>query len=453
MVDGLSSPENKANLALCLTLRSRLLPVALFTLVIVTFSAPMAFLIIRTRELQGQAQVLAQQVAQLLQKEMRNQSELWQYDTIKIIEHLRVYRRQDHVTRIEVTDRIGRPIELTATDVRALQTGAAKAEIWETAAIHFDHQQAGSVWVAMSLTHIRRRTLLLLSVFLMLGLLLSCSIYAIPMKSIKHAEQRIDNLISRLEQTQASLCTLNQTLEQQVVERSAQLSDAYLKLQHREQTLRELSNRNLAIQEAERRAIARELHDSAGQALTAIHIHLQLIEQYLEQPEKIQQIVADTITMTDQTLQEIRRAVMMLGPSVLDDFGLTIALQRACEDFSERTSIPIACKIEQDLPPIPTNMENACYRIVQEAFTNIARHAKAKRVQISLQCKANMLEIKITDDGCGFDCTAKLSHNQRGIRGICERIELLGGKISFQSNPQHGTAIDISLPLCTNAQI
>ena len=187
----------------------------------------------------------------------------------------------------------------------------------------------------------------------------------------------------RIDHSQAALARFNQTLEQQVAERSSQLRAAYAQLQAKEERLRELSSRAVLLQEAERRVIARELHDSAGQALTAIRINLQIIAQLAEAgargAEKVAGLAARTLTIADATLEEIRRAVSMLGPAILDDVGLVAAIQRLCDDLGERADTTIDCEL--DAPPasgLSPALESACYRVIQEALTNVTRHARAK---------------------------------------------------------------------------
>src|SRR6185503_4383190 len=125
--------------------------------------------------------------------------------------------------------------------------------------------------------------------------------------------------LGQLRESRTALGALAESLEQQVEARSSDLSRALAELKDKEQNLRELSTRAVSMQEAERRAIARELHDSAGQSLTAIRIHMQLIGESVPEGHAMRGLVTQTVAMTDDTLEEIRRAVRMLGPAILDE--------------------------------------------------------------------------------------------------------------------------------------
>jgi signal transduction histidine kinase len=303
------------------------------------------------------------------------------------------------------------------------------------------------VWVAASTDVVRRDALLVLLVFGALGGLLGGAMYFLPMRSIARAEHEIAALLGRLETSQAELERLAEGLEQQVEQRSSELRAAYGELQRKEQNLRELSSRAVALQEKERRAIARDLHDSAGQALTAIRINLQLAGDLLAsgQIEKVRELVARTTGMVDDTVEEIRRAVNTLGPAVLHDVGLVAAVHRACDDLADGLEIEMDCAIElpRELSPA---LEATCYRVVQEALTNVARHAEAARVEVRLSGDEQAVRVLVHDDGRGFD-PAAVPEDHRGLLGMRERIELLGGRLEIESAPGEGTRVEATIPI------
>jgi signal transduction histidine kinase len=201
------------------------------------------------------------------------------------------------------------------------------------------------------------------------------------------------------------------------------------------------------LQEAERRGIARELHDSAGQALTAIRIHLQLMTDLLQSKvgdEKLTDLARRTTSMVDDTVEEIRRAVNQLGPAVLDDVGLEAAIRRAGDDLHDTTSVEVQVNVELHAK-LDASVESTCYRIVQESLTNVARHADASRVEISVVGRGDEVELVVRDDGKGFDPdTRKLE--SRGVIGMRERVELLGGDLRVDSAPGKGTTVSARLP-------
>ena len=230
-----------------------------------------------------------------------------------------------------------------------------------------------------------------------------------------------------------ALSNRGEDLEREVRARSSELSAAYAELQRKEARLRDLSSRTAALEEDERRAIARELHDSAGQALTAIRIHLQLLGESVEGPS-MRELVAQTVAMTDETLEEIRRAVRMLGPAILDEIGLAQALERYCDDFAERSRTEVTRSIDTGASALSAAVESACYRIAQEALTNVAKHAAARHVSVRASIEAGALVLEVRDDGRGFSPSEP--SNGRGLTGMRERTELLGGMFPAAPRPR-----------------
>lgn len=442
----MSRPElhvPKDSLALRRYLDARMLPLAVLLAVLVSLSAPLAYFTLTAGTLRTRAGATAAQVAAAIGREIQARPVLWRYDDSNLLAEIQDHTDQPGIARIEVVDRTGvrvpldpRPPEAPSVDL-----------LWESAPIAINEQIVGHVWAGARLADARAGALLLLLPFAVLGVGLAALVFFIPGRAISRAERRIANLITRLEQSQAALAGFNQTLEQQVAERSSEL-------RAKEQHLRELSSRAVLLQEAERRVIARELHDSAGQALTAIRINLQIIAQLAEHTsnDRIAGLATRTLNVADATLEEIRRAVSMLGPAILDDVGLVAAIQRLCDDFGERSDL----RIDAELPELPQRgltaaIESTCYRVAQEALTNVARHAQATRVRVSLAVAAAAVHLEIADNGQGFDPRPRTrgSPGGRGLVGMRERVELLGGTLRITSNPGGGTTITVDLPQVT----
>ena len=429
-------------LALQRYLGSRLLPLAALVAVAVSLSAPLAFLDFRMRELQGQAAVTGRRVADLVASEAALRPALWRYDTPKLVEHV-AHQRSADVERIELTGTDGRPLGVgTGTDLARL---ASLDVLWGSAPLVVDGERVGDVWVAVSAARARRAGLLLLVPFSLLGLVLAGLIYAIPMRSAGRAERRIGALVRELDRSRRALSSRGDDLEREVAARSSELSAAYAELQRKEAHLRELSSRTAALEEDERRAIARELHDSAGQALTAIRIHLQLLGESLPEASPMRPLVAQTVGMTDETLEEIRRAVRMLGPAILDEIGLARALERYCDDFAERSRALVRFSVDLGDAPLSAAVESACYRIAQESLTNVAKHAAAARVSVRLAREGDLVVLEIEDDGRGFT-PSEAGGDGRGLTGMRERTELLGGSLRVVSEAGAGTRVRAELP-------
>ena len=316
---------------------------------------------------------------------------------------------------------------------------------WASADVFVGPERVGAVWVAVSAERIRRDALWLLMLFGTLGIALAGLMCGIPLGAAGAAERRIRDLVARLEGSRGALAELNRDLEAKVEARSGELRAAYERLRAQERHLRELSAHAQARQEHERRAIARDLHDSVSQALTAVRIHLQLISARSADTE-LSRMAERSIGMTDEALEEIRRTVMNLGPAILDDVGLTEALRRYCDDFAERTGILVDREIADPAEPVPGEVESACYRIVQEALTNVARHAAARSVEVRLDIAGGRVHLTVRDDGHGFD-PGHSENPGHGLAGIRERVELLDVTLAIETAPGAGCGLRVELPL------
>jgi signal transduction histidine kinase len=209
--------------------------------------------------------------------------------------------------------------------------------------------------------------------------------------------------------------------------------------------LQRLSTRLITVQEDERQRIARELHDEIGQALTAIKVELAVSQRRLDSGQA--GLLEPAQQITDQTLQTVRNMSRLLHPAALDDLGLQAAVDSYLTDFSRRTGIRAGLLPESVLVRLPVDIERAAYRIVQEALTNVARHAHATACSVTLQRRDERLEIIVEDNGRGFD-TRDLERPQRGLGllGVTERVAYLNGIMSIASEPGQGTRLCIELP-------
>ncbi len=438
-----SAQREPAEVELRAYLAARMLPLSILLGVLVSLAAPLADYVLTLHGLRAQARTRAEELATVINREASQQPFLWQYNLPKLLTNV----QSNQLHNLLLVDRHGRAVEL-ATNVK-LEGDL----LWESAPIVIDGEPAGRLWIASMGDRALREALLLLIPFGLLGLLLSISVYWIPLRAMTRAESKIRGLLTRLHASQQSLEAFNQTLEQQVSQRSGQLQQANAQLRTKEEYIRSLSARQSSLQEAERRAVARDLHDSTGQALTAIRINLQLIEQMAERREFVATTAAKTMAMTDDTVEEIRRAVASLSPAILDDFGLKVAVTRLCDDFGEQTGIDVSRTIELDAIQCSPAIETAVYRIAQEALTNVKRHAAADHVRVQLVESDQMLVLEIADDGGGVvpEALAKATarpaeQGGRGVHGMRERCELLGGTFEFTSTPGAGSCVRAQLP-------
>ena len=211
-----------------------------------------------------------------------------------------------------------------------------------------------------------------------------------------------------------------------------------------ERVARDSLQRVVAAQELERKRLARELHDETGQALTSILLGLRGVEQ-AKDAEARERAAAELRELVVQTLQDVRRLAVELRPSALDDFGLVPAIERLTETFSEQTGIStdLEARLDGRLPP---DIETVLYRIVQEALTNVVKHADADRVSIVVTGDGSSVTTVIEDNGRGFD-PAMSPEGGLGLLGMRERIALLQGRLSVESSPGAGTTLAVEVPL------
>ena len=207
---------------------------------------------------------------------------------------------------------------------------------------------------------------------------------------------------------------------------------------------RETVHRIVEGQEHERRRLSRELHDETGQALTSILLGLKTVED-AQGTDAFAATVGQLRELVVATLQDVRRLAVELRPRALDDFGLVPALERLTTSFSEQTAI--AVELESRLPDarLPSDIETVLYRVVQEALTNVVKHAQAGHVSIVLSQRDGKVAAVIEDDGRGFSGEAD-AEGGLGLVGMRERVALLGGRLGLESSEGAGTTIVVEVP-------
>lgn len=223
---------------------------------------------------------------------------------------------------------------------------------------------------------------------------------------------------------------------------------AELGLQRALANLTELSRRLIDIQEEERRRLSRELHDEIGQCLTAVQLHVASCPTGDADDVKNRQ---ELTQLLDGLTDKVRTLAFNLRPSELDDLGLVPAMRSSIARFRERTGIEARFKTNlTEEEPIPADTASACFRITQEALTNIIRHAGARNVEVQLHAVEEGLKLRVQDDGCGFDAGSAESaaHQSRhlGLTGMEERVRIARGTFQLSSTPGYGTVIIALLP-------
>jgi two-component system sensor histidine kinase UhpB len=230
-------------------------------------------------------------------------------------------------------------------------------------------------------------------------------------------------------------------------ERFARLADTFNQmlneLEQDAEQLHQLSGAILQAQEEERQRVARELHDEAAQALTSLLIRLRLLER-ADEPLAARQHTRELRELTAGALEQVRRVALELRPTILDDLGLLAALEWRVDEFNATGTAQATLSTNRHDLCLSHAGELTCFRVVQEAMTNAARHGDPSKVHISLNCEGGWLTLEIADDGNGFDTNAVRAG--LGLRGMRERMTLVGGSLNIESHPGIGTRVVAQVP-------
>jgi PAS domain S-box-containing protein len=222
-----------------------------------------------------------------------------------------------------------------------------------------------------------------------------------------------------------------------------------------EESLRRLSGRLMELQDEERRRIARELHDSIGQCLTAVKINLDILDRNLSQPDldlRTAKALAEALSLTDQCSSDTRTISYLLHPPLLDERGLASAIRWYADGFAQRSGIRLSMDLPSDDTRLPQPVETTLFRIVQESLTNIHRHSGSTMAEIRLLTDAESVILEVRDEGHGMPAASLRRCNGSGrmvgvgIAGMRERVRQFGGKLDIVSD-SHGTQVRATLPL------
>jgi len=252
----------------------------------------------------------------------------------------------------------------------------------------------------------------------------------------------LGNIIER-KRADAALQKVNEVLEERVKERTQVLVEI-------NQDRQNLSRRLLDVQETERRAIARELHDEIGQALTAVKMNLQAIAMVSHATPQLE----DAMSILERSLQQVRDISLNLRPSMLDDLGLVPAVRWYLDRQAQRAGLKPHFAADEITLDIPAAIESTCFRVAQEALTNVIRHAKAEHVFMEIRQNDHEIVLIIRDDGVGFDVEKARDRATKGaslgVLGMQERVHLINGEINLESVHPLGTEVWVRIPIPDN---
>ena len=264
--------------------------------------------------------------------------------------------------------------------------------------------------------------------------------------------QSFDTMRVTLKKSLEEIQQWNKELEAKVAERARQLEDSYREIKRNEISRGTLLRKVLTVQEEERKRVARELHDETTQSLAGL---LMRLEAAIAIPDEAGgEIKARLMNIKDlavKTIDNVHKIIFDLRPSILDDLGLTSALRWYAEHRLGELGIKTRVEVTGEERKLSSLMETALFRVVQEAITNIVKHAKARHVVLSVEFKDSTLNIEVEDDGRGFDMEAislRADKGQElGLLGMRERVTLLEGEFHIESKPGSGTRLTIEVPL------
>ena len=238
-------------------------------------------------------------------------------------------------------------------------------------------------------------------------------------------------------------------VERELKQRRNELERLVAQVQAGRRRFQILSRKRIEVQEAERRGIARELHDEIGQALTAIKIQLQAA-MALSEVQPVDDYLKEAIEVVERVLQQVRDLSLDLRPSMLDDLGLMASLRWYLDRQSQPSGIKIEFVGDPSIERLTPEIETTCFRIVQEALTNVLRHSEATEVYVEVARFDDGLKLIVRDNGIGFDVADAMEHarsgDSSGLLGMEERALVAGGEVDITSDPGKGTEITVVIP-------
>jgi signal transduction histidine kinase len=240
---------------------------------------------------------------------------------------------------------------------------------------------------------------------------------------------------------------LNAELEERVVQRTSDLQAAITQLENSRTQLLLLAQHEQTRREEDRARMAREVHDELGQALTGLKMDLAWLQkQRGPQQEDLLQKFRDMSELLDTTIQDVRRIATELRPVMLDDLGLVPAMEWQLQEFQKRSGT--RCRFASDLEAVALDAEEATilFRILQETLTNVARHASATWVEVSLDEEQGYVRLRVQDNGRGITESEVDDSRSFGLLGMRERVALRSGDFSIEGTPSQGTTVVIRLP-------
>jgi two-component system sensor histidine kinase UhpB len=282
--------------------------------------------------------------------------------------------------------------------------------------------------------------------FLILALAIVLTL-CVNMWMLQRRFRPLERLIDRIEQADPATPAAIEIADGRPAEEISRLAESFRRLLERvEQERRRSGQLVMRAQEEERRRLARDLHDEVNQALTAILLRLEALAQ--DTPAAQAEEVAELKRLVNQAMDELLNLARQLRPSALDDHGLLPAIDAQLKRFAARTGVEVRLEAEGDPESLEEDVQTAIYRVAQEALTNAERHAGATVVEVELEVSEERQELRVRDDGRGFEPGRAVQHGAGpglGLRGMAERARLVGGELDVRSAAGGGTTVTLRL--------
>lgn len=279
-------------------------------------------------------------------------------------------------------------------------------------------------------------------------------------RTAREANAYLKRLNDSLSQRAVELAASNGKLKQEILQRKAaedalkrserHYSDLLQESRRMQEQLRRLSHQLLSAQEEERKMISRELHDEIAQTLTGINVQLASLKAEAGLATRdLERKITSTQRLVEKSVAIVHRFARELRPSVLDDLGLNPALHSFVTAFAKRTHLRIRLNTFPGVEQLDAAKRTVLFRVAQESLTNVARHARATRVEMDIEQLSNVVQMKIQDNGKSFPVQRTLrakKNNRLGLLGMRERVEMIGGSFNVESAPGRGTLIQVQIP-------
>lgn len=400
----------------------RMAPLALVAGVIFGAVVPAVYQTFALRARSAEARVWAQDAAATLERQARLRPALWPYDVPALL------AATDVVVRSPVFGRV----RVDARRERVFESGPAHRpdEVSGWAPVLATGRVAGRVEVRLDASGIRASAKLLWAAALLGGVLLALALYFVPVVTVRRGDARDAELWSALENA-------NATLEARVAERTAELSA-------REAELSALGARLVQVQEEERARISRDLHDELGQTLTGLRLRLTTLSSVLGEAHPGNVHLDAALGAVDEGVEQVRHLAHRMRPAALDGLGLSAALRGHAEQWAANAGVRLVEALDDAEPP-PEHAE-VFFRVAQEALTNIARHAGARTVTLTLGPFDDGWRLVVEDDGRGLPPPAPARRRGLGLVGARERVEQAGGYLDLEPATPSGVRVVAWLP-------